>query len=106
MEKDLLKILNDIELRPKMFFADPDYFKLSSYLFGYLTCLDNVYETSINNVFSEWLNNKGQRTSVFWTEYILKMSADNNEELAYELLIKEIKLFLKDPAFSKQILKQ
>ncbi|WP_269237367.1 hypothetical protein [Flavobacterium flavigenum] len=99
MEENILKLLNkiinDIELRPKMFFVNPNYRELSSYLFGYLTCIDNINSTHINNLFSEWLNNRNIKTSLFWTEYILRISANDNEKYAYEILIKEFKLFLK-----------
>lgn len=99
MEENILRILNriinEIELKPKMFFLNPNYPELSSYLFGYLTCIDDIHSTSINNIFSEWLNNRNRKTSLFWTEYILRISANNNEKNAYEILIKEFKLFLK-----------
>lgn len=103
MREDILKILkriiNEIELRPKMFFVNPNYRELSSYLFGYLTCIEDIYLISINNIFSEWLNSKDKKTSLFWTEYILRISANNSEDIAYVILIKEFKLFIDDIDF-------
>jgi hypothetical protein len=98
MEENILKLLdkiiNDIESRPKMFFVNPNYRELSSYLFGYLTCIDDIHSTYINNLFSGWLN-RNKKSSLFWTEYILRISANDNEKNAYEILIKEFKIFLK-----------
>jgi len=103
MREDILKILkriiNEIELRPKMFFVNPNYRELSSYLFGYLTCIEDIHLISINNIFSEWLNSKDKKTSLFWTEYILRISANNSEDIAYVILIKEFKLFIDDIDF-------
>lgn len=101
--KKLNSMINDLESKPKMFFTNPDYAQLSSFLFGYLTCIDNIHSTSINNLFSEWLNNRDKKTSLFWTEYILKVIADGNETNAYEILIKEFKLFISDLALLENI---
>ncbi|MFC0075568.1 hypothetical protein ACFFLS_00830 [Flavobacterium procerum] len=98
----LNRIINDIELKPKMFFANPDYAQLPSYLFGYLTCIDDIHATSLNRSFSEWLNNRGKKTSLFWTEYILKISSNNDQVAANKIVIKEFKLFLSDIALEKK----
>jgi hypothetical protein len=100
MKENILKtleiVISDIELKPKMFFVNPDYTQLSSYLLGYLTCIDDIYSTSINKIFSEWVNKRGKKTSLFWPQYILKISADGNDANAYEILIQEFKLFISD----------
>ena len=92
----LNKIILDIETKPRMFFDNPDYQALKNFFLGYLSAIEDSNQFSINMEFTVWLNDKGPKTSLFWTAYILEINSKGNQTIAYEKLIEELKNFLKD----------
>jgi hypothetical protein len=94
--KLLNELIIDVELKQGMYFTEPNYRSLSSFLLGCLVTIENIYSTSISKEFSDWLNATGQKTSLFWTEYILIIDANGDEELAYDILLKKIKAFIQE----------
>jgi hypothetical protein len=79
-----------------MFFSEPDFAQLASFLTGYLYAIEQVNSISLNSLFSEWLNVGPPKTSLFWPEYILHVKADGDPNQAYTLLLVEFKRFLKE----------
>lgn len=95
IKEKLNEILDVIERKPRFIFSNVySYAELKSFLMGYLWCLDEYSTLSINVYFSEWLNNKYQKTSLFWSEYVYIILAKEDNEKAIELLLKEFRCFI------------
>lgn len=92
----LNKFINHIEKRPKMYVNDPDFMKISSLISGYFCAINDTEDIPLNLMFSEWLNDNGEKTSLIWNEYIFSVIAKNDAEIAYSELFKKIKLFISD----------
>jgi len=93
VKNKIISIIDLLENKPGFFFASNNYSynELKSFLLGYLTCLDESYNFSINIYFSEWLNKKYKKTSLFWSEYINEILAENNDKQAIEILFREFR---------------
>ena len=92
----LMYFLNLLEERPAFILADVNYRTLSSFIDGYLSATEVITRFSINHAFTLWLNNNGRKTSLIWTEYILKVISNDNEEIAKKNLFIKIKEFFDD----------
>ncbi len=70
--------------------------KISSLISGYFCAINDTEDIPLNLMFSEWLNDNGEKTSLIWNEYIFSVIAKNDAEIAYSELFKKIKLFISD----------
>lgn len=70
------------------------YRELTSYVSGYLRGIDSIQEPSHSYNFSLWLNNKYKPTSLIWTEYILLVLANEDEDEAVKIFFKEFKGYI------------
>jgi hypothetical protein len=94
--ESILKSIEHIEKRPLMYTPEANFASVSNFINGYLSGIETSTTLNLNLHFSEWLNKNGQKTSLFWTSYLLMVSANDNDELAYQLMFKELKEFLEE----------
>lgn len=93
----IIKTIECIERTPKMLFKGPiSYSELKSFFLGYFVGVEDHYKVAINHSFSEYLNNKYKKTSLFWTEYIIEIISKGDENMACKVLLQELKSFLSD----------
>lgn len=91
----ILQLVDDIQKKPKMFLKKSDYLNLSLFINGYLYALDNLFEINYNNDFSDWLNEQNRKTSLFWSDYIFLILAEEDDGRAYGLLLDKLIEFIK-----------
>ncbi|MCY1660758.1 hypothetical protein [Chryseobacterium sp. SL1] len=89
--------LNLLEEKPAFILAKVNYRTLSSFIEGYLSAIEVMTRFNINHSFTLWLNNNGQRTSLIWTEYILVIISNDDDEVARKKIFIKIKEFFNDP---------
>lgn len=93
----ILETIEHIEKKPLMFMVEANYDSLKSLLTGYFLGIEDCIGVSYNKKFSEWLAYQNKANSaLFWSQYILIHLANSKEEIAYQLLLKNVKEFLED----------
>jgi len=95
--KKILETIENIEKKPLMFMVEANYDSLKSLLTGYFLGIEDCIGVSYNKKFSEWLAYQNKvKSALFWSQYILIHLAKSKEEIAYQLLLKNVKEFLED----------
>lgn len=97
LTQSLLETIKKIENRPSMFMTEVNFIASKNLLFGYLLGVETVTGISFNQKLNLWLNERYKsQSSLVWTQHILHLLAKDNQEIAYQLLFDNLKLFLEE----------
>ena len=104
LKLQMLQTIEGIEKRPMMYCSSASYSSVTDFLFGYFLGAEQTTKMNLNGRFTDWISAKGTtKTALIWSGYILYVMADKDEELALEILFKELKEFLNDCAVNDHL---
>lgn len=75
------------------------YGDFSNFLLGYFDGLSAnpiFSERFLNREFSDWLSSKYGQNSMVWCGYVFHLLADKDEELALQLVVENLELWLSE----------
>jgi hypothetical protein len=90
----ILRTISEIETKPKMVMMEPNYTALKNLFIGYFIGIEDVTGISFNRQLSEYFRDRsvdGAGASLFWTEHILYILAERDQEKAYKLLLTHLR---------------
>jgi hypothetical protein len=89
-------LLTLLENRPYFFISEVNYLILSTFIQSYMFAVEDLTGIEISSLFSKWINENGEKTSLVWNEYIYSICANSDDKLACKELFKKTKEFLND----------
>lgn len=102
----ILEILGQIEKSPGTFVYlkdslhkkySHDYDSVCNFITGYFWAFENpgeLHGRSLNLEFCHWLSHKYGQNSMVWSGYIYHLLADKDDDLAFKLVFKNLKMWL------------